>query len=173
MREQGMAPELCDLIDAKATEVYTACSFQDITGQRTRKVIGVLRYLEGRINAMVEIWGLDGIAPAPKSAATVTLLHGPARPGEGLDQDDVDAVMGHPVQAGPITGYALPSYLDGAGISLDANDLVAPPELRVVGAPSIAPAMREEPPAPRAAVPGDPLAPIAALRPEEKIALFS
>ena len=46
LREQGLEATVCDLLDAKATEVYTACSFQDLTGQRTRKVIGVLRYLE-------------------------------------------------------------------------------------------------------------------------------
>ena len=64
LREQGQDAEVCDLLDAKATEVYTACSFQDLTGQRTRKVIGVLHYLEGRINAMIEIGGLDGAMAA-------------------------------------------------------------------------------------------------------------
>src|SRR4249919_1867659 len=99
LREQGLDAEVCDLLDAKATEVYTACSFQDLTGQRTRKVIGVLRYLEGRINAMIEIWGLDGAmaAEAAESRAVETgkaLLNGPARPGQGPDQADVDMVMG-------------------------------------------------------------------------------
>src|SRR6201982_2959333 len=32
LREQGLDPEVCDLLDAKATAVYTACSFQDLTG---------------------------------------------------------------------------------------------------------------------------------------------
>ena len=95
MREQGLDAEVCDLLDAKATEVYTACSFQDLTGQRTRKVIGVLRYLEGRINAMIEIWGLDGALAAEAAekravAAGKALLNGPAGPGQGLDQADVD-----------------------------------------------------------------------------------
>src|SRR5436305_340290 len=99
MREQGVDGAVCDLLDAKATEVYTACSFQDLTGQRTRKVIGVLRYLEDRINAMIEIWGLDGAmsAEAAETRAVETgkaLLNGPAKPGQGLDQADVDMVMG-------------------------------------------------------------------------------
>src|SRR4029079_1767595 len=29
LREQGLDAEVCDLLEAKATEVYTACSFQD------------------------------------------------------------------------------------------------------------------------------------------------
>src|SRR5438874_7137697 len=99
LREQGLDAEVCDLLDAKATEVYTACSFQDLTGQRTRKVIGVLHYLEDRINAMIEIWGLDGAmsAEAAETRAVETgkvLLNGPAKPGQGLDQADVDMVMG-------------------------------------------------------------------------------
>jgi chemotaxis regulatin CheY-phosphate phosphatase CheZ len=99
LREQGVEGEVCDLLDANATEVYTACSFQDITGQRTRKVIGVLRYLEERINAMIGIWGLDGAMAAEAAEARSVddgkgLLNGPARPGTGLDQSDVDMVMG-------------------------------------------------------------------------------
>src|SRR5204863_5617028 len=99
LREQGIDGAVCDLLDAKATEVYTACSFQDLTGQRTRKVIGVMQYLEDRINAMIAIWGLDGAlaAEAAETRAVETgkaLLNGPAKPGHGLDQADVDMVMG-------------------------------------------------------------------------------
>jgi len=32
-------------------------AFQDLTAQRTNKVVDVLRYLESRINTMIEIWG--------------------------------------------------------------------------------------------------------------------
>lgn len=96
LREMGTEAEVCDLIDAKTTDIYTACSFQDITGQRTRKVIGVLRFLEERIDSMMAIWGDAGIAPAPAPTAETdgpSLLNGPARPGEGLDQSDVDLMM--------------------------------------------------------------------------------
>jgi chemotaxis protein CheZ len=99
LREQGVEGEVCDLLDANATEVYTACSFQDLTGQRTRKVIGVLRYLEERINAMIGIWGLDGAMSAEAAETRAvdegkSLLNGPAKPGHGMDQADVDMVMG-------------------------------------------------------------------------------
>jgi chemotaxis protein CheZ len=170
MREQGLAPELCDLIDARATEIYTACTFQDLTGQRTRKVIGVLRYLEGRINAMIEIWGLGGAAAAAPKAehvADVTLLHGPAAPGEGLDQADVDMVMGPAVAIAPATPDEYPAFLDG--VDMIPLDEVPAPELRVVSPREVA---RIET-SPRASRANDPLAPILALSAEEKIALFS
>src|SRR5947209_14593734 len=93
LREQGFDAGVCDLLDTKATDVYTACSFQDLTGQRTQKVIQVLRYLEGRINAMISIWGLDGAMAAEAAEresvrSDAALLNGPARPGQGLDQSD-------------------------------------------------------------------------------------
>jgi chemotaxis regulatin CheY-phosphate phosphatase CheZ len=100
LREQGLEAEICDMLDAKATDVYTACSFQDLTGQRTGKVIQVLNYLEQRINAMIHIWGLDGAMAAEAAERESTrqgeraLLNGPALPGRGLDQGDVDLVMG-------------------------------------------------------------------------------
>jgi chemotaxis protein CheZ len=176
MREQGLAPELCDLIDARATEIYTACSFQDLTGQRTRKVIGVLRYLEGRINAMIEVWGLGGAAAQAKSAhlAEVTLLHGPAAPGEGLDQANVDRVMGPAVAVPAARADQYPAFLDGD--DMIAADEAAVPELKLVSPP-----LREDSPRgiPRTEAPAlapqanDPLAPIVALSAEEKIALFS
>ena len=83
LREQGVESEVCDLLDANATAVYTACSFQDLTGQRTRKVIQVLRYLEDRINAMIGIWGLDGAMAAEAAEKRAvdgdrSLLNGPA-----------------------------------------------------------------------------------------------
>jgi hypothetical protein len=56
LREEGADPALCDDLDRRATEIYTACSFQDITSQRIAKIVQTLRYLEGRINAMIAIW---------------------------------------------------------------------------------------------------------------------
>jgi len=61
LREKGAEPGLCDTLDQRATDVYTACSFQDITGQRTEKVVKVWRFIEQRINAMIEIWGVEDL----------------------------------------------------------------------------------------------------------------
>ena len=49
LREMGIEGAACDIIEQRATDIYTACSFQDITGQRTQKVIQVLRFLEDRL----------------------------------------------------------------------------------------------------------------------------
>lgn len=57
LRECDGDPSLCDILDKRATDIYTACSFQDLTAQRIGKIVYVLRYLEGRINAMIDIVG--------------------------------------------------------------------------------------------------------------------
>ena len=104
LREKGTDMELCDKIDQRATDIYTACSFQDITGQRTEKVVKALRFIEQRINAMIEIWGVDDIAfkvddiaskmqASPTRCATTTVCCTALRQGEGLKQDDVDRMM--------------------------------------------------------------------------------
>jgi chemotaxis regulatin CheY-phosphate phosphatase CheZ len=181
LREQGLDAASCDLLDANATEVYTACSFQDLTGQRTRKVIGVLRYLEGRINAMIDIWGLDGAmsAEAAETRAVETgkaLLNGPARPGQGLDQADVDMVMGpaavsrdaqeiapplQPVEEAVIE-IAVAEQGNGSAREEAAEDEIADEEWEELPRPAM-----------RAAPASDPLAPFMALSAEEKIALFT
>jgi len=197
MREQGLDAAVCDLIDSKATDVYTACSFQDLTGQRTRKVIQVMRYLEGRINAMIGIWGLDGAMAAEAAeserarSGEAALLNGPALPGHGLDQADVDVVMG-PAEAAipakpvePPAAPAMPTAADHQPVPVATEAAEARSVAPVAAAQAISEPEPEAPPlqpaadtAPRsepraASAHNDPLAAVSALSYEEKIALFT
>jgi chemotaxis regulatin CheY-phosphate phosphatase CheZ len=181
LREQGLDAAACDLLDANATEVYTACSFQDLTGQRTRKVIGVLRYLEGRINAMIDIWGLDGAmsAEAAETRAVETgkaLLNGPARPGHGLDQADVDMVMGPAAVSRDVQEIAPPLQpAEETVVEIAVAEEVSASAHEEAAEDEIADEEWEElrRPAMRAAPANDPLEPFMALSAEEKIALFT
>lgn len=140
LREQGLDPMVCDTLDARATEIYTACSFQDLTGQRTGKVIDVMRYLEGRINAMIDIWGLQGAmsaeAEVAAEASQADPLSGPAR--HGLDQSAVDVVMGPPIGAlGARSGL----------VARPGREIVAyQPAPSLSGDPGVAPEDLGEPP---------------------------
>ena len=198
LREQGVESEVCDLLDANATAVYTACSFQDLTGQRTRKVIQVLRYLEDRINAMIGIWGLDGTMAAEAAEKRAVdgdkaLLNGPAKPGHGLDQADVDMVMGPaaarehdapPLQPAddsvPARDVVDVDVVNADVVSEDAADeAVIDVEIEPSApapAPAAAPVMEARTSEVRGETPPrvpDALAPIMALSAEEKIALFT
>jgi chemotaxis regulatin CheY-phosphate phosphatase CheZ len=89
LREQQVDEDVCEKIDRLATDIYTACAFQDLTAQRTQKVVRTLRFLEGRINALVDVWaGSPQQSPAPRPAEAA---------GEGvaaaLSQSDVDIVI--------------------------------------------------------------------------------
>lgn len=94
-----------DAAEAQCIEIMMACSFQDITGQRTSKVVNTLRYIEERVNTMIEIWGVSraGLA-VPMQEQTVShrklnderpdadLLNGPAL-SDGMDQTDIDSLL--------------------------------------------------------------------------------
>ncbi len=104
LRENGADSELCDSLDRHATNIYTACSFQDLTSQRIVKVVHVLRYLEARIHAMIEIWD-QTIDDSPSSQSTGTSQnkteqsHAPdslipyENPFNTMSQNDIDDVI--------------------------------------------------------------------------------
>lgn len=98
LREKGMEEASCDRLDRRATDIYSACSFQDITGQRISKVVDALRYLEARVNAMKDIWSLDGIEirddPVPDACGDAQSLNGPQPESRALRQEDVDQMIG-------------------------------------------------------------------------------
>lgn len=89
-------------------KIFEACSFQDITGQRISKVVQTLTFIEERILQLKDLLGVTeaDIATAsdaqPPSDDDKALLRGPALQGEGIDQSEVDALLGtaHP-QAEP------------------------------------------------------------------------
>ena len=93
LRENGVAPELSDRLDKHAIDIYMACSFQDITGQRVGKVVRTLHLIEQRINAVIEIWGGRDPADNVGAQAEAGLLDGPQAEGLGLRQDDVDRAL--------------------------------------------------------------------------------
>lgn len=100
LREAGAEDTHCSKIDDKTTDIYTACSFQDITGQRTTKVVQALSYIENRVNSMIDIWGLNETSETftPKEDASDSrpdahLLNGPAKQGKEIHQNTVDDMM--------------------------------------------------------------------------------
>ncbi len=89
---------LLDRIVDGGNNVFEACSFQDITGQRVHKVVKSVTYVEERVTALVDIWGEDELAaievPADQEkSADEKLVSGPQLEGEGLSQDDIDKLF--------------------------------------------------------------------------------
>jgi chemotaxis regulatin CheY-phosphate phosphatase CheZ len=87
--------ELRRQIDDQVTAIMTACSFQDLTGQRTAKVVTMLRILEERLNSVISLWK---DVPAASEAVPGSELEGPHSPAMSptarVGQDDVDSILG-------------------------------------------------------------------------------
>jgi chemotaxis regulatin CheY-phosphate phosphatase CheZ len=99
LKDKGINDPLCNELEEQGTNLLMACSFQDLTGQRMTKVVNTLRYLETRVNAMIEIWGITAqdadkiVQQHIESKPDGHLLNGPAKDGEGVAQDDIDRLL--------------------------------------------------------------------------------
>ncbi len=139
MREAGADETACDEIDARATEIFMACSFQDLTGQRTQKIVNVLQYLESRINMMISIWGIqdataDEGAYIEDSRPDAHLLNGPQLDGRGVSQCAVDEMFGSSASAGDEAETASEEDIDALFAAAPAQETPAPQD----AAPSLA-----------------------------------
>ena len=94
--DQGLANDIQDQI----VQIFEACNFQDLTGQRITKVVGTLRFVEERIVKMMDIWG--GVESFKEIEVELehrlgdqSLLNGPALDADrGIaSQDDIDALF--------------------------------------------------------------------------------
>jgi chemotaxis protein CheZ len=91
------------VVNDQIVRIFEACSFQDITGQRISKVVSTLSHLDDRINTLIERLKLMKIEPDQGTRRDVEseaerrrrelILHGPQHKGEGVSQDDVDALL--------------------------------------------------------------------------------
>lgn len=94
------------IMDA-TTRIYEACNFQDLTGQRLRKVIATLDYLDDQIAKLAGMFGGAEGEDAPQAKAAVVtslprkndnrpdghLMNGPQAPDKAPSQDDIDALF--------------------------------------------------------------------------------
>jgi len=148
LREHGIDAEACDALDRRSADIYTACSFQDLTGQRTRKVVEVLRFLEQRINAMIDIWG-DTIPASEAQSNRPPVPHIHDAPGaEHLDQPHVDEIMPSGAAATPQPAPPQPRENPAADTAQAAS---APPEAAAPTEHATAEPAEPAPPEPDAA----------------------
>lgn len=88
-------------LNDKTTQIFEACSFQDITGQRIKNVVGTLRVIEEKIDALMDTLGQKvGVhltdEKFEKSISVddeKSLLNGPQMAGKAISQDDIDKLL--------------------------------------------------------------------------------
>ena len=95
--EYDILKEGKEKISGHVTQIYEACNFQDISGQRIKKVLSGMQLLETNILRLADI--AKAHIPASESAdtgnATETgLMNGPQLADEAPSQDDIDKLFG-------------------------------------------------------------------------------
>jgi chemotaxis protein CheZ len=93
--------DVANLVEQIANEIikiFEACNFQDITGQRVTKVVKTLRFIEEKILALINIWGIEAFAdlPMPEGPSVDedgTTLSGPQLDNQGITQDEINALF--------------------------------------------------------------------------------
>lgn len=86
-------------VEARINDIFEACAFQDITGQRIAKVVEAMRQLEERlsrfasaVNARDE-GGIDPVEVGRRMRSELLLLNGPQINGPATSQDAIDALF--------------------------------------------------------------------------------
>jgi chemotaxis protein CheZ len=96
--EMAQAQDIRD----RVVEVFEACNFQDLTGQRVQKVVATLKFIEQHIVRMMDIWGgiesFKDLTPAAieERQGDKSLLNGPKLDEDigHASQDEIDALFG-------------------------------------------------------------------------------
>ena len=92
---------LANDIQEHVVQIFEACNFQDLTGQRISKVVAALKFIECHVGRMMEIWGgiesFQYLAPIATGARGQDgkLINGPKLDSElgHASQDEIDALF--------------------------------------------------------------------------------
>ena len=81
-------------------QIFEACSFQDLTGQRISKIVETLNFIDLRIGRLAEVIGsgdaelhLTEVEAASEERKKNLILHGPQSAEDAISQSDVDDVL--------------------------------------------------------------------------------
>jgi chemotaxis protein CheZ len=102
-------PDFAAFVNDRMLEIFEACSFQDITGQRVRKVVDTLRHIEERVARFAHVMGAQDaqaeLTPEERRKKAL-LLNGPSLNGPEVKQDAIDALF---TKSGPPSSGQAPS----------------------------------------------------------------
>jgi len=93
-----------DKLMAATTNIYEACGFQDITGQRITKVVSTLKEIEDKVDGLVAVFSNKSSSgkkimkkkPSAKNKKSVSdedLLNGPQATDKAKSQAEIDALL--------------------------------------------------------------------------------
>jgi chemotaxis protein CheZ len=89
---------IAEQVAAEIIKIFEACNFQDITGQRITKVVRTIRFIEEKVLAMINIWGVEAftdlpVPQDPEADGDQALMNGPQLGSQAITQDDINALF--------------------------------------------------------------------------------
>jgi chemotaxis protein CheZ len=98
---KDVSAELHQTVESNIVKIYEACTFQDLTGQRIKKVSTSLAQIDQKVSAIIgmlqrnlDIKTASGNGVSKLSTPVVDpLLNGPALPQNAVSQDDIDRIL--------------------------------------------------------------------------------
>ena len=125
--DTSQADDYANTVNECVMSIFEACSFQDITGQRISKVVETLSVIEQRLHRIGEVWGVQEGQEIPAEEIRKTSeddpgMAGPALAGEGIDQDDVDALLSDSERAAPAVEMSGQDFADDLFNQTDMED---------------------------------------------------
>ncbi len=91
-----MGGDHANRINDEVMKIFEACSFQDITGQRIRKVVRTLTDIEQRVGHLISLLGDKAAGTGDhedKRVGDARLLNGPQLPPQAVSQDEIDKLL--------------------------------------------------------------------------------
>ncbi len=93
--------EYKQIVADRMMQIFEACSFQDLTGQRVTKIVETVEIIEERINLLCDMLDMSATSEkAPPEELTEKqrrkkelMLNGPALAGEGVNQSAIDELF--------------------------------------------------------------------------------
>lgn len=94
---KGVPADVSKVIENHLVKIIEACTFQDITGQRIKKVMSYLKEIDAKTTTVLaalegELIELNSKAE-PAEEKSTSLLNGPALPQNAVTQDDIDKLL--------------------------------------------------------------------------------
>jgi chemotaxis protein CheZ len=95
VHEQGLAQDVRE----RVVQIFEACNFQDLTGQRVSHVLATLRFIEERVARLMTIWNVveqfEPVVLDKDADGERRFLNGPKLPGDPghSTQDDIDGMF--------------------------------------------------------------------------------
>jgi chemotaxis protein CheZ len=91
----SLDPALQEIFQDHVTRIYEACNFQDITGQRIKKVTNTLKQIDEKIGQILkEFKPIDREKkPVEEAPQGENYLNGPQLPQSAKSQEDIDALF--------------------------------------------------------------------------------